>query len=82
MSSACRTGRLVWIRVPHDAQVKLNHWPDEVMLDLVAHGAEGHGPVHLLLISAAETGFAWDGEERGWIRALSPFRMLSGAYPT
>ena len=28
------------------------------MLDLIAHGAPGHGPVHLLLISAAEIGFA------------------------
>ena len=42
--------------------------PDEVpriirMLDLIAHGAAGHGLVHLLLISAAETGFAWVGVE-------------------
>ena len=29
------------------------------MLDLVSRGAHGHGPVHLLLISAAEIGFAW-----------------------
>ena len=37
----------------------LAHCPDEVlrifrMLDLVARRAEGHGPVHLLLVSAAE----------------------------
>ena len=32
------------------------------MLDLISWGAQGHGPVHLLLISAAELGFAWDGE--------------------
>ena len=31
------------------------------MLDLISSGAPGHGPVHLLLISAAELGFAWDG---------------------
>ena len=61
----------------------LAHWPDEVsrvfrMLDLIAHGPDGHGPVHLLLTSDAEIGFAWDGEERGWIRAaLSPLGMLS-----
>ena len=41
----------------------LAHWFDEVrrifrVFDLTAHGAEGHGPVHLLLISAAEIGFA------------------------
>ena len=43
--------------------------PDEVlhifcMLDLLAHGADGHGPVHLLLSSSAEVGFAWDGANR------------------
>ena len=49
------------------------------MLDLIAHGAAGHGPVHLLLISAAEIGFAWDGEQQGWIRAaLPPRKMLTG----
>ena len=49
------------------------------MLDLLAHGAEGHGPVHLLHTSAAEIGFAWDGGEQGWIRAALPsLRMLSG----
>ena len=62
----------------------LAHWPDEVprtfrMLDLIAHGADGHGPVHLLRVSAAEFGFAWEGEERGWIRAaLLSLRMLAG----
>ena len=30
-------------------------------------------------ISAAEIGFAWDGEEKGWIRAaLLPVKTLSG----
>ena len=32
------------------------------MLDLISRGAQGHGPVHLL-ISGAELGFAWDGAE-------------------
>ena len=51
------------------------------MFDLIAHGAAGHGPVHLLLISAAEIGFAWDGGERGRIRAaLPPLRMISGPF--
>ena len=40
------------------------------MLDLIsrggARGAQGHGPIHLLLISAAELGFAWDGDEKGF----------------
>ena len=48
------------------------------MLDLLAHGADGHGPVHLLLSSTAEIGFAWDGNEQGWVRAALPLlRMLS-----
>ena len=38
------------------------------MLDLISRRAPGQGPVHLLLISAAELGFAWDGNERGWVR--------------
>ena len=58
--------------------------PEEVprifrMLDLIAHGADGQGTVQLLLISAAELGFAWDGGQQGWVRAaLPPLRMLSG----
>ena len=40
--------------------------------------ALGHGPVHLLLISAVEMGFAWDGEQQVWNRAaLSPLRMMT-----
>ena len=35
------------------------------MLGLIAHGVPGHGPVHLLQISAAEVGFAWGGEQQG-----------------
>ena len=49
------------------------------MLDLISRGAQGHGPVHLLLISAAEIGFAWDGDEKGWVRvSLPPLRMMTG----
>ena len=37
------------------------------------------GPVHLLLVSAAELGFAWDGAEKGWVRvSLPPLRMMAG----
>ena len=37
------------------------------------------GPVHLLLISAAELGFAWDGAEKGWVRVTLPsLRMMAG----
>ena len=49
------------------------------MFDLISKGAQGHGPVHLLLIFAAELGFAWDGNEHGWVRvSLPPLRMMTG----
>ena len=51
------------------------------MLDSVSRGAQGHGPVHFLLISAAELefAFAWDGAEKGWVRvSLPPLRMMTG----
>ena len=49
------------------------------MLDLISRGAQGHGPVHLLVISAAELGFSRDGEEKGWVPvSISPLRMMSG----
>ena len=43
----------------------------------------GHGSVHLLLISAAELGFAWDGNEHGWVWVSLPsflpsLRMMAG----
>ena len=49
------------------------------LLDLISGCAEGHGPVHLLLASAAEIGFAGEGKERGWVRAaLPPLWMMAG----
>ena len=49
------------------------------MLYFTSRGAEGHGPVHILLISAAELGSAWDGAEQGWVRvSLPPLRMMTG----
>ena len=48
------------------------------MLDLISRGAQGHGPVHLLLISAAELGFACDGDERGCRVSLPPLRRMDG----
>ena len=65
----------------------LAYRPEEVpgvfrLLDLVAAGRPGHGPVHLLLQSASKLGFAWDSNEEGWIRpGLPPLRILSGPYP-
>ena len=49
------------------------------LLDLVAAGRPGHGPVHLLLASVSQLGYAWDSHEEGWLRpGLPPLRMLSG----
>ena len=54
------------------------YWPDEVPR---IFRADGHGPVHLLLTSASDIGFASDGEEWGWIRAaLPPLGRLSGKH--
>ena len=40
-------------------------WPSRVgrayrLLDMVSEGCHCHGPVHLLVSSAAEIGFRWD----------------------
>ena len=35
-------------------------------------GAQGHGPVHLLLVSAAELGFAWDGAQKRFGSGVPP----------
>ena len=49
------------------------------MLDLTSRRVPGRGPVHLLFISAAELGFAWDGDEKCWVRpSLDPLRMMAG----
>ena len=63
---------IIWVRF-RSMRRYLAYCPDEEprifwMLDLISGGAPGHGPVHLLVISAAELGFAWDGFERGWVR--------------
>ena len=53
------------------------------MLDLISRGAQGHGPVHLLLISAAEIGFAWDGvREAGFGSPVRSYDVWScSAFP-
>ena len=51
------------------------------MLDLISWVAQGHGPVHLLLTTAYEVGFAWDGDEKGWVRTCLPrLGMMSGPF--
>ena len=64
----------------------LAYRPNEVqrvyrLMDLVASGLTGHGPVHLLISSASQLGFAWGSQEEGWLRpGLPPLRMLAGPY--
>ena len=48
-------------------------------MDLAASGRPGHGPVHLLLESDLDLGFAWESAEEEWLRpGLPPLSMLSG----
>ena len=42
------------------------------LLRVVAAGAPGHGPVHLLLSSAASLGFSWDSDLCVWVRPGFP----------
>ena len=42
------------------------------LLEHVADGCPGHGPVHLLVDSAAEIGFVWSPEMVGWAREGLP----------
>ena len=64
----------------------LAYRPSEVpriyrLLDLAAAGRPGHGPIHLLLHSAGQLGFAWYSHEEGWLRpGLPPLRMLTGPF--
>ena len=50
------------------------------MLDLVSRCSSGSWSCSIfLLTSASELGFAWDGEEKGWVRASLPLlRMMTG----
>ena len=52
-------------------------WPAEVgrvyrLLELVGRWCPGHGPLHLLLASAAEIGFQWDPHALAWVRPGLP----------
>ena len=42
------------------------------MLGFIFRGAQGHGPVHIFLIFAAEFTFAWDGDEHGLVSGFPP----------
>ena len=52
-------------------------WPSRVdrayrLLDMVSEGCRGHGPVHLLVSSAAEIGFRWSSHSLAWHRPGLP----------
>ena len=52
-------------------------WPSQVgrayrLLDMVSEGCPGHGPVHLLVASAAEVGFMWHPLALAWSRPGLP----------
>ena len=52
-------------------------WPAEVgrvyrLLAMVSEGCPGHGPIHLLSASAAESGFQWDPDALAWFRPGLP----------
>ena len=52
-------------------------WPSQVgrayrLLEMVGEGCPGHGPIHLLVASAAEIGFRWDPLILAWSRPGLP----------
>ena len=51
---------------------RLGENPRVYRLRVLAAGRPGNGPVHLLLESAGEVGFAWDSAEEGWLRPGLP----------
>ena len=51
------------------------------LLELVAGGCGGHGPMHLLVESAGVIGFVWDAGKVGWNRpGLPVLPQLAGPY--
>ena len=72
------TFHIIWARFRMMRRF-LAYCPEEIrrifrMLDFISREDQGHGPIHLLLISAAELGFAWDVDEKDWVRvSLPPF---------
>ena len=55
----------------------LAFWPSQVgrayrLLDMVCECCPGHGPIHLLVASAAEIGFRWDPLALAWSRPGLP----------
>ena len=74
---------VVWFRF-RTLRRFLAYRPGEVsrvyrLLESTAEGSPGHGPVHLLLQSAAVIGFRWDPLELAWDRPGLPLLSnLSG----
>ena len=61
---------VVWFRFRLLRQY-LALWPSQVtgvyrLLEMVGGGCPGHGPIHLLSVSAAEIGFRWNPDALAW----------------
>ena len=51
------------------------------MLAAISTGVKGHGPIHLLLSSAAKIGFVWNPDYCNWTRpGLSPLHQVSSPW--
>ena len=51
------------------------------MLAAISTGVKGHGPIHLLLTSAAKIGFIWDADACNWTRpGLAPLHLISSPW--
>ena len=51
------------------------------MLAAISTGVRGHGPIHLLLSSAAKIGFVWNPDSCSWTRpGLGPLHLISSPW--
>ena len=76
---------IVWFRF-HMMRRYLAYRPLEAdriarLLEMISNGAPGHGPLHLLVNSAAGLGFRWCSEGFCWFRpGLPRLPMVAGPY--
>ena len=51
------------------------------MLAAISTGVKGHGPIHLLLTSAAKIGFIWNADACNWTRpGFAPLHLISSPW--
>ena len=73
---------LVWTRFRRIRQYLAYHPGESVriyhMLDCISRGVRRHGPIHLLLASAAKIGFVWNSDACCWFRpGLRSYHLLA-----